>query len=80
MRFLERRKVARRRMAEPIFIKYPDVCRVLLLPVFLSLSEQRGCGWHHLDLRERFPAAGVGSQVFPWKAVLGALCICFAKS
>lgn len=46
--FSKRRKVSRERMAEPICIKWPDACRVLLFPVYFVLSEQGGygCGRH----------------------------------
>lgn len=74
--------MAGKRMAEPICVKWPDACRVLLFPVFFFLSERRGCGCGQCcsELGERFPAAVAGLQVFPWKAALGALYIFFAKS
>lgn len=75
-------KCLENRMREPICIKWPDACRVLLFPLFFFLSEQRGCGrgQHRSELGERFPAAAAGLEVFPWKAGLGALCIFSAKS
>lgn len=69
-------------MAEPSCIEWPDPCRVLLSLVSFFLSERRGCGhnWCCSELGECFPAAAAGLQIFPWKAVLGAVCIFFDKS
>lgn len=62
-------KCLENRMREPICIKWPDACRVLLFPLFFFLSEQRGCGHG----RHR---SGNASQLLQrgWKFFLGKRC------